>query len=103
MKDALSSADKECLDLKLEIDRLKAKGASGPSVNPVKKRKKQDDADVVPVPRSPKRPRPATSEKETALSPSTVDADFSFAHLGENGKLLSSVLVEQRQLTEFHR
>lgn len=85
MREALESAEKERLDLRLEVDRLKTKVDAGPSSAPSKKRRKADDSDAVPVPRSPKRLKQAQLEEIAALAPSNVDAGFNFAHLGEPG------------------
>ena len=82
--DALQISEAECIDLKLEIDRLKAKAETSKAANPTKKRKKADE-DVVPVPKSPKRGKVEAAQRNV-VPRSNVDADFEFSHLGEAGK-----------------
>ena len=84
VSDLLQSSEAERIDLKLEIDRLKAKAETSKAANPTKKRKKADE-DVVPVPKSPKRGK-AEAAQRNAVPRSNVDADFEFSHLGEAGK-----------------
>lgn len=98
LKGALDSADDERLRLKLEIDRLRASGdAEQPTAAP-KKRKKQADAGVVPVPRSPKRTKQHLAPEPAELTPLSVDAGFSFYHLGETGK---PIALSQRSPTDL--
>lgn len=76
-------AQDEVIDLEREIQTLKAKIETTKSnTNPTKKRKKATDDDVVPYPRSPKRPKVAAPSSAALL----VADEFDFAHVGEIGK-----------------
>lgn len=87
MKNALQASEAQAVDLQLEIEKLKTKVEHLKSNAPTKKRKKQD-IDTIPVPRSPKRPKRESSPPR-ALS---AAVDFSFEaeyhDAGELGKLL---------------
>lgn len=86
LKDALAAAENEKSDLKLEVDRMKAAADTARPANPAKKRKKQNDEDTVPVPRSPKKIKADAVPKASTLTPFNVDTGFNFVHLGEPGK-----------------
>lgn len=81
-KRATTVAEEEVLDLKLEVDRLKAKIETA---NPTKKRKRVDE-DVVPVPRSPKKSKPNEPTTKKASSASEGFVGFDFGGIGEVGK-----------------
>ena len=81
LQDALKAADDDKLDLKREVDGLKAKLDDVRSSSPAKKRKKADE-DVVPVPRSPKKLKQDTSPAKSSIE---SNADFYFGDIGEVG------------------
>ena len=88
LKGSLKTAENECLDLRREVDELKAKVESGKPSSPAKKRKKADE-DVIPVPRSPKKSkRDASTAKLQAVSAGAI-ADFDFNDIGEVGRSCS--------------
>lgn len=86
VKEALDAAETDRIYLKLELDRLKASKEAILDKNRPKKRKKADDSDVIPVPRSPKRAKQASSEQMGASTPANVDVGFTIENLGEHGK-----------------
>lgn len=78
------------MDLKREIDVLKAKLAeSVRQASPVKKRKKAVDEDVVLVPRSPKRSKRDVSPSRSGVVPIEAINDFDFSTVGEIGAFSS--------------
>ncbi|EME86135.1 uncharacterized protein MYCFIDRAFT_82074 [Pseudocercospora fijiensis CIRAD86] len=84
-KDALHASESQAVDLQLEIEKLKTKMEHLKSNAPNKKRKKQD-IDTIPVPRSPKRPKRESSPPR-ALS-AAVDFSFEAEYHGA-GKIAS--------------
>ena len=87
MKDALKAAEGENVDLKRQIDTLKARPDKSIPNSPQKKRKKPDE-DVILVPRSPKRLKQNASAARVSISVDGLTADFDFAEVGEVGKFL---------------
>ncbi|KXT04616.1 hypothetical protein AC578_8652 [Pseudocercospora eumusae] len=88
MKGALQASESQAVDLQLEIEKLKTKVEHLKSSAPAKKRKKQD-IDTIPVPRSPKRPKRESSPPK-ALS---AVVDFSFeAEYHDGGEIGNALL-----------
>ncbi|KAF2773082.1 hypothetical protein EJ03DRAFT_348133 [Teratosphaeria nubilosa] len=95
--DALKASEAEVVDLRREVEALKAKGtgeAARPSTSAVaKKRKKAVDEDVIPVPRDPKK---AKRDASPVRRPGEVEIekDFEFADVGEVGNILMRNLFQ---------
>lgn len=86
MQSTLKNTQDEVVDLQREIGILKAKLDVAKLSNPTKKRKKNDD-ETIPYPRSPKKSKPDASSARNgavALFDSTTEAEFSQA--GEIGE-----------------
>ncbi|PIA99657.1 hypothetical protein CB0940_02433 [Cercospora beticola] len=87
---ALRSAEKEAIDLRREIATLKGKLDNRPS-SPVKKRKKVD-ADVILVPRSPKKAKRTASPMRNGPLVTDLTIEEEYSQAGEIGtKLLRAV------------
>lgn len=86
MKGALKISEDEVVDLRREIESLKAKLDTAKSANPTKKRKKNDE-ETIPYPRSPKKAKPesaATKNGVLATFDSSIEVEFNQA--GEMGE-----------------
>jgi hypothetical protein len=70
----LQSAESENVFLQKEVDRLKQKMQSARTASP-KKRKKQDE-DVIPVPKSPKKSRSGPALTEAASDAVDLELDM---------------------------
>lgn len=81
---ALKASEQEAVQLRLEIETLKAKVEKLKANAPAKKRKKQD-IDTIPVPRSPKRAKRESSP--TRAIPSLLDFSAEHAEYHESGKI----------------
>ena len=86
MKDACKIAERSVVDLKLENDSLKQELHKGRPASPAKKRKKQPDEDVIPVPRSPKKQKQAAPSLETLYNAVALAADLDLGQIGEIGE-----------------
>lgn len=91
MKGALKNTEDEVVDLRREVEVLKAKLETTESANPTKKRKKNDE-DTIPYPRSPKKAKPESAVGKTgglATFDSSIEEEFCQA--GEIGEQFQSV------------
>jgi hypothetical protein len=93
-KSAFRTAEGEAVDLRREIERLKAQvGASKAPASNVKRRKKVDE-DVIPVPRDAKRAkRDASPGGPPTSNHIDVERDLDFSDVGEIGQ---SLFLSQR-------
>ena len=81
---ALKVSENQCVNLRLDLEAMKAKLESAKPCSPAKKRKKADE-DVIPVPRSPKKAKKDISPAKRGAPSSDASDDFDFANLGEIG------------------
>ncbi|KAK1813869.1 hypothetical protein LTR12_011777 [Friedmanniomyces endolithicus] len=101
-KDAWQIAEGQAVELRMEVERLKARLESAkPAASVPKKRKKAVDEDVIPVPRSPKKAKrtanPGSRDEATELGMVT---GFGFAEVGEIGNILVRGLYETCTLSK---
>ncbi|KAK4546368.1 hypothetical protein LTR36_002045 [Oleoguttula mirabilis] len=102
LKDALQAAEGESVDLRREVDTLKAKVENARPVTTTKKRKKVDE-DVVMVPRDPKRTKRDASPTRGVLGTTVdVERDFDFADVGEIGNILMRSLFQVHAVLKSH-
>lgn len=80
----LRAFELENAQLKMQIDKLKGKLESANSTQ-LKKRKRVDE-DVIPVPRSPKRPKPEPPSSIRGPKLEKLDGVFSVMEVGEIGR-----------------
>ncbi|KAK5113753.1 hypothetical protein LTR85_010770 [Meristemomyces frigidus] len=102
LKETLLAAEGESVDLRREIDTLKAKVENARPVSPTKKRKKVDE-NVVMVPRDPKKARRDASPRR-ALPDTNVDIEraFDFSDVGEIGNILMRRLFQVHAVLKSH-
>ncbi|KXT15575.1 hypothetical protein AC579_9963 [Pseudocercospora musae] len=87
MKGALQASESQAVHLQLEIEKLKTKVEHLKSSAPTKKRKKQD-IDTIPVPRSPKRPKRESSPPRALSAALDFSIEAEYHDAGELGKTL---------------
>ena len=79
-------AESETVELKKEVDQLKAKLESFKQSSSTKKRKKPDE-DVILVPRSPKKAKRDSSFSKATAIPVDIWSDNEYTAYGEAGEL----------------
>ncbi|TKA66276.1 hypothetical protein B0A55_09524 [Friedmanniomyces simplex] len=99
-KDALQIAESETVELRMEVERLKARVESvQPAASATKKRKTAINEDIVPVPRSPKKAKRNASPGRRDGSPQPdVEGEFDFTEVGEIGNILMRSLYQVHAL-----
>ncbi|KAK5136925.1 hypothetical protein LTR08_001432 [Meristemomyces frigidus] len=103
VKDAVREAEAESVDLKREVEVLKAKVESAKAVQPAKKRKKVDE-DVVLVRRDPKRVKRDVSPAGRVVGGAVdVEREFDFRDVGEIGNILMRSLFQVHATLKSHR
>ena len=86
VKKACKEAEKQLAKLKAENDRLKQDpGKPGPA-SPTKKRKKEPDEDVMPVPKSPRKQKQTPSSSASELGYVEVATSIDWSEMKGIGK-----------------
>ncbi|KAK4888876.1 hypothetical protein LTR27_012275 [Elasticomyces elasticus] len=103
VKDALRISEGEAADLKMEVEKLKARVESAKAVASAPKKRKKADEDVIPVPRSPKRAkRDVSPGRKGGRDDVDVEKEFDFAEVGDIGYELMRSLYQVHVMLKRH-
>ncbi|KAK4910303.1 hypothetical protein LTR49_020984 [Elasticomyces elasticus] len=103
VKDALRTSEGEAVDLKMEVEKLKARVESAKAAASAPKKRKKADEDVILVPRSPKRAkRDVSPGRKGGRDDVDVEKEFDFAEVGDIGNELMRSLYQVHVVLKRH-